>query len=85
MKTNGTPAGTVMVANINPGPAGAFEYGSGMLTSFKDYLIFSANDGVHRTELWKTDGTTAGTSLLKDINPTSENILFSIKQVLGTL
>ena len=28
-----------------------------------------ANDAEHGTELWQTDGTAAGTTLLKDINP----------------
>lgn len=31
--------------------------------------LFSANDSVTGTELWITDGTAAGTSLFKDINP----------------
>jgi ELWxxDGT repeat protein len=31
--------------------------------------IFAANDGVHGVELWRTDGTTGGTQLLKDIKP----------------
>ncbi len=31
--------------------------------------LFSANDGINGQELWVTDGTTAGTTLLKDINP----------------
>jgi ELWxxDGT repeat protein len=30
--------------------------------------VFSADDGANGTELWVTDGTAAGTSLLKDIN-----------------
>lgn len=30
---------------------------------------FAANDGVHGIELWSTDGTTTGTSIVKDINP----------------
>ncbi|HEY0028854.1 MAG TPA: ELWxxDGT repeat protein [Allosphingosinicella sp.] len=33
--------------------------------------LFSANDGTAGTELWITDGTDAGTFLLKDLNPGS--------------
>ena len=34
-------------------------------------LFFSANDGVNGFELWRSDGSAAGTQLIKDINPGS--------------
>ncbi len=43
-------------------------------TTLGDHLmVFSAEDGIHGRELWRTDGTGAGTVLLKDIElgPTS--------------
>jgi ELWxxDGT repeat protein len=32
-------------------------------------VYFSADDGVHGTDLWVTDGTEEGTQLFADINP----------------
>ena len=36
-------------------------------------IIFAASDGTTGTELWKSDGTSGGTVMLKDINPGSGN------------
>ena len=49
------------------------QYGSSprQLTADGQTLFFTADDGVHGHELWKSDGTTAGTVLVKDINPGS--------------
>lgn len=35
-------------------------------------VVFAVDDGVHGTELWRSDGANAGTYLLRDIEPGSE-------------
>ena len=39
------------------------------LTAFNGHLFFAANDGVNGPELWESDGTAAGTTMVTDINP----------------
>jgi ELWxxDGT repeat protein len=41
------------------------------LVPFGGFVYFTANDGVHGRELWRTDGTSAGTTLVADIAPGS--------------
>jgi ELWxxDGT repeat protein len=73
-KSDGTTAGTVMVKDINPGPDDSvqFDSNSGDFTAVGNTLFFPADDGVNGTELWKSDGTAAGTALVKDIFPGSD-------------
>jgi ELWxxDGT repeat protein len=59
-KTDGTVAGTVAVGPV-PNPAAGEAIGG--------VLVFPASDPVRGEEIWRTDGTTGGTSLLAGINP----------------
>src|SRR4029079_2350348 len=37
--------------------------------NYKGALFFAANDGVNGQALWRSDGTAAGTTLVKDVRP----------------
>jgi ELWxxDGT repeat protein len=78
-KTDGTSGGTVLVKDINPSapfPPPFYYFFSSVTPSFFNFqgtLYFIGDDGTNGYELWKTDGTTGGTSLVKDINPGSDD------------
>ncbi len=56
--------------DIRPGSNSAtFAY----LTNVAGTLYFAANDGTNGDELWRSDGTGAGTQLVKDIFPGASN------------
>ncbi|MCL4202554.1 MAG: autotransporter-associated beta strand repeat-containing protein, partial [Pirellulaceae bacterium] len=68
-RSDGTAAGTFMVKDINAGAGDAFYSGRDpFLTNVNGTLFFTANDGANGYELWKSDGTDAGTKLVKVIN-----------------
>jgi ELWxxDGT repeat protein len=66
--TDGTEAGTVLLKDINPGGglSDSDPENFAPLGNTGRYL-FSAETEANGRELWVTDGTTAGTSLVKDI------------------
>lgn len=61
-----------LVKDINPGSAHSSQ--SNSTFQFHDgFLYFNADDGVNGKELWKTDGTTENTVMVKDINSGPES------------
>jgi ELWxxDGT repeat protein len=75
-KSDGTAAGTVMVKDINTGAVafaiaipGAPSSRPSSLISIDGTLYFSADNGSNGRELWKSDGTDAGTLMVKDVEP----------------
>jgi ELWxxDGT repeat protein len=68
-KSDGTAAGTVLVKDIgvsHPYIPGTYPNN---LTAVGNTLFFTPIDSVNGRELWKSDGTAAGTVLVKDIRP----------------
>jgi len=77
-RSDGTSNGTARVKDINAGAASAIlsEFFD-LFTSFHlvgSTLYFVASDGVTGEELWKTDGTEAGTALVKDLIPGGDGV-----------
>jgi ELWxxDGT repeat protein len=66
-KSDGTAAGTVAVKEFPAPPAFTSFASLTELTVAGSQLFFFVKDETHGFELWKSDGTTAGTALLKDI------------------
>ena len=64
-----------MIKNIDPRPLEGPTSGVGhsypeqLLGGFGTHLYFRANDGVSGAELWRTNGTAAGTVLVADLTP----------------
>ena len=69
--TDGTHGGTMLVKDIATGVGGGgFPNGSypgDFVVLANGRAVFAAEDATHGRELWTTDGTSAGTTLLKDI------------------
>ena len=66
--SDGTAAGTTLVRDIDPGPGSSL---AGTTTdsrrvSYAGRAFFAANDGIHGSHLWSSDGTAAGTVRVED-------------------
>jgi trimeric autotransporter adhesin len=66
-RTDGTDGGTY--------PLRSFSSDIGWIASAGEELLLAANDGVRGLELWRSNGTAAGTVLQRDINPAGNSSL----------
>src|SRR3989339_430820 len=89
-KSDGTETGTYSVNNISSPylKLSPVDFYNNLQTFCNNYgtIFFNAYDSIHGYELWKSDGTDAGTMLVKDIFPgTSNSDLSKFFAVNGTL
>lgn len=75
--SDGTTGGTKLLKDINKGGASSQTYVyPTSLVSGDTLLYFIADDGNNGPELWKSNGTSAGTKLVKNITPGIEGTYF---------
>jgi ELWxxDGT repeat protein len=70
--SDGTDTGTNLLKDIFPGSTPSEAGWEGNFAVCNNKLFFVAKDGIHGAELWATDGTEAGTYLVKDIGNDTE-------------
>jgi len=67
--SDGTSVGTVLVKTFVPADDTHRQPLIGPITAIDTTLYFAAEDSEHGSELWKSDGTAEGTTLVADIVP----------------
>jgi ELWxxDGT repeat protein len=68
-KTNGSTGGTVLVKDIIPTPGSNAHSNPHGFTLYKSEVYFSAQTAYHGFDLWKTNGTAAGTRAVDPAGP----------------
>ncbi len=79
-RTDGTVGGTLLVRDTRPGSASGLGTGTEPQWSMRarpGQLLFAADDGLG-DEVWRTDGTTAGTTVVTNIAPGPAAALISL-------
>ncbi len=74
-KTTGTAASTTKLASL--------EGSYGRATTAGDRAFFAGIDSAHGIELWTSDGTTAGTKMVKDMTPGPDSTLIDDLLAVG--
>lgn len=75
-KTDGTAEGTALVKDTDPGQNSYDWFDihvNGQIGQAGDVVCFALDNVLTGTELWRTDGSSTGTFLLKDIRPGSRS------------
>lgn len=71
-RTDGTAEGTTLVADIRSGPfSGLVSAGPMPAVAFNGHFYFAAAADAQGFDLWRTDGTAEGTTLVRDFNSES--------------
>ena len=65
--SDGTADGTQLVKDIYPGPGNGLPDVPRKFIELNGYLYFAAQDPGHGWEIWRTDGTETGTTLVTDL------------------
>ncbi len=82
--SDGTAAGTIAI-DINPGTGGSFaSWDPDAPANLGGYTYFFASDGTTGGELWRSDGTVAGTTLMADSTPGFSSGMSGLPIVAGS-
>ncbi|MEO6595956.1 MAG: ELWxxDGT repeat protein, partial [Planctomycetota bacterium] len=84
-RSDGTTAGTWLVKEIHTTPGTGSNPAAFAKLSSSGTFLFAATDATSGRELWKSDGTAAGTSLVKDIVPGAGGVNSSNPLFLASL
>lgn len=85
-KSDGTETGTTSIVEIVRGEEPADDVGLYQMIVVDNTIFFTAQSEGHGTELWKSDGTAAGTQMVRDINPgTASSLPATLTDIDGTL